>query len=150
MGRMDELGDIPLSPRRTHGTPRSATSKLLKARWMANNPTPGESAFHLLLVALKVDAEFQIQAQLAGYIPDFYHPGLRTDGRLCKPFIVEIDGASHFTAAGKAADKKRTAVFSRMGIKVIRFTNSQVVRDRASVAKVVMEALNDTRPGLAR
>ena len=109
---------------------------------MADNPTMGESAFRLLLISLRIEAEFETQSLIAGYIPDFYHCGLRTDGLRCKPFIVEIDGANHFTPKGKANDKVRTAVFARMGIRVLRFSNSEVVKNRATVAKVVIEARN--------
>lgn len=106
---------------------------------MRQNPTKGESAFSLLLTALKIEVEFASQAQVAGYILDFYHCGLRKDGIACKPFCVEIDGSSHVGRKAQAHDKVRTAVLTRMGITVIRFWNAEVVKDREKVALAVMK-----------
>lgn len=106
---------------------------------MRQNPTRGESAFQLLITHLKIDMEFAPQAQVAGYILDFYHCGLRKDGKRCQPFCVEVDGASHNSAKARAHDKVRTAVLARMGIRVIRFTNKQVAEQRAQVALAVMQ-----------
>jgi very-short-patch-repair endonuclease len=136
-----DLDSVPVRARTPHGVPRSATSKALKAKWMADNPTPGEAAFRHILMSLGIEHEFQTQAQIAGFIVDFYHCGLRTDGKVCRPFVVEIDGASHFTAAGKKKDAERTRALKRTGVsQVIRFTNTEVIKNRKSILQVVMSA----------
>lgn len=109
---------------------------------MADNPTAGEAAFKHLLLTLKIEVEFQTQVRMAGYIVDFYHVGIRLDGGRCQPFVVEIDGSSHVGPKAQAYDKARTAVINRLGIRVLRFTNKEVVASRASVAKAIMEARN--------
>lgn len=136
---MDELDNLPLKAPRTHGVPRSARTKALKAHWMRQNPTLGESAFMMLLQRLGIDKEFEAQAQVAGYILDFYHCGLKPNGARCKPFCVEIDGSSHRSVARRAADAQRTAVLERLGITVVRFWNEQVIKEAASVGLAVMK-----------
>ncbi len=113
---------------------------------MKANPTIGEQAFSMLITALGVDSEFQQQAIVAGYILDFYHVGLRKDGKRCKPFAVEIDGFSHNSKKAREADAYRTGVLERLGISVIRFTNRQVQTQRSSVAHAVM-MMRETRRG---
>lgn len=107
---------------------------------MADNPTTGESAFRHLLMTLKVEHEFSTQVRIAGYIVDFYHAGLKMDGSVCAPFVVEIDGPSHFSAAARKKDEVRTAALKRAGVKaVLRFTNQAVVAQRASVGMAIMQ-----------
>ena len=135
----DELDRLPIRPRATHGVPRSATSKALKAKWMADNPTKGESAFRHLLMTLNIEHEFGTQVRIAGFIVDFYHAGIKMDGTTCSAFVVEIDGASHFSEAARKKDRERTAALLRAGVKrVLRFTNKEVVANRSSVAREIM------------
>jgi len=64
---------------------------------------------------------------LASNLFDFYCPSLK--------LVIEIDGDTHFTDEGKAYDKERTARLESYGLKVIRFTNSQVLRNFEAVCE---------------
>lgn len=52
---------------------------------------------------------------------DFYAPEIS--------LVVELDGESHFSEKGMAADKIRTEFLCDSGMKVIRFTNLQVMQE---------------------
>ncbi|HEY5897989.1 MAG TPA: endonuclease domain-containing protein [Burkholderiales bacterium] len=60
-----------------------------------------------------------LRRPLGSYIADFYCSGLR--------LVIEIDGDSHFTGGGEAHDAKRTAALAALGLRVIRFTNAEVM-----------------------
>jgi very-short-patch-repair endonuclease len=65
-------------------------------------------------------AKFTRQKPLGDYIADFYCASHR--------LVVEIDGDSHFTAAGAKRDSVRDAALKRMGLNLVRFTNEDVMR----------------------
>ena len=67
------------------------------------------------------------QRPIDHFIVDFYCPSLK--------LVIEIDGDTHFTDEGKAYDKERTAGLERYGLKLIRFTNSQVLRNFEAVCE---------------
>ena len=67
------------------------------------------------------------QRPIDHFIVDFYCPSLK--------LVIEIHGDTHFTDEGKAYDKERTARLESYGLKVIRFTNSQVLRNFEAVCE---------------
>ncbi|CAM3857921.1 endonuclease domain-containing protein [Rahnella bruchi] len=65
--------------------------------------------------------KFRRQHGIGRYIVDFYAPEIS--------LVVELDGESHFSEKGMAADKIRTEFLCDSGMKVIRFTNLQVMQE---------------------
>ena len=65
------------------------------------------------------------QRPIAFFIVDFYCAALK--------LVVEVDGDSHFTAEGKAYDAKRTEILAGYGLRVIRFTNNEVLHNFEAV-----------------
>jgi very-short-patch-repair endonuclease len=61
------------------------------------------------------------QRPIDHFIVDFYCHSLK--------LVIEIDGDGHFTEAGIAADRERTQQLESYGIRVIRFTNQEVLHD---------------------
>ncbi|MGL4498857.1 MAG: endonuclease domain-containing protein, partial [Planktothrix sp.] len=53
-------------------------------------------------------------------IVDFYCAALK--------LVIEIDGDSHFTEQGKQYDAERTVILEGYGLKVVRFTNVEVLQ----------------------
>ena len=43
--------------------------------------------------------------------------------------VIEIDGDSHFSVEGRAKDEERTNILEGYGLKVIRFTNDEVLHN---------------------
>ncbi len=50
------------------------------------------------------------------YIVDFYYPKLK--------LVIEIDGDTHYTDAGKIYDERRTQILESYSLRVVRFITS--------------------------
>ena len=59
-------------------------------------------------------------APIDNFIVDFYCAALM--------LVIEIDGESHFTELGKLYDAERTGILEGYGLKVVRFTNVEVLQ----------------------
>jgi very-short-patch-repair endonuclease len=73
--------------------------------------------------------QFYRQKPIGPYIVDFYAPVMR--------LMVEVDGDSHYDDEAVRADKRRTLFLNRQGLKVIRFTNIDVMQNLAAVLEVI-------------
>lgn len=95
-----------------------------KARRLRRLETEAEKALWRLLRARQLDGfKFRRQVPIGHYVADF----------LClerKP-IVEVDGGKH--AAAIEADDARTAYFAKLGFRVIRFWNNEVLQNMDGV-----------------
>ena len=63
---------------------------------------------------------FRRQITCGRFILDFYCAA----ARLC----VEVDGSQHYEPAGQQHDRERTAFLEAQGIRVIRFSNADVMQ----------------------
>ena len=91
-----------------------------KARELRKNMTPAEKKlWHDYLKTFK----FRVlrQRPIAFFIVDFYCAALK--------LVIEVDGNSHFTETGMAYDAERTRILEGYGLKVIRFTNDEVLHN---------------------
>ena len=74
------------------------------------------------------------QFGIGPYIADFYCSALK--------LVIELDGGQHFTADGIARDKEREDYMNCLGIKTVRFTNTDVVTNIDGVlSKIAQELL---------
>lgn len=105
--------------------------KDLFAQKMRDEPTRGEVDMLEILVRLGISMHFARQVVLAGYIVDFYSAAAR--------LIIEVDGPSHRTAKAVAADAYRDRVLSRLGARVIRFTNQECAQSKGKVGARVAQ-----------
>jgi very-short-patch-repair endonuclease len=62
---------------------------------------------------------FLRQRVIGNYIADFYCASRKV--------IIEVDGDSHLTEEAIVYDSERTAYFASLGIRVVRFTNDEVM-----------------------
>jgi very-short-patch-repair endonuclease len=51
--------------------------------------------------------------------------------------VIEIDGDSHFTSEGKRYDEARTKILESYGLRVFRFTNTDVIQNFAAVCEAI-------------
>jgi very-short-patch-repair endonuclease len=84
--------------------------------------------------------KFRKQHPVSFFIVDFY----------CHEYklVIEIDGDIHIDETQSEYDMGRTAELEKFGIKVIRFTNDQIIYDLNSVITKIQEvitALDQTR-----
>lgn len=89
-----------------------------RAKELRQNMTPAErKLWHRYLKNFR----FRVlrQRPIDHFIVDFYCPSLK--------LVIEVDGESHYSDEGKAYDQERTQLLEGYGIKVIRFTNRQIL-----------------------
>ena len=70
---------------------------------------------------------------LGPYIVDFFAPAAG--------LVVEADGSQHFTAEGLAADTVRDAALARLGLRVLRFDDRQVLLEMDAVLEEIWPAV---------
>jgi very-short-patch-repair endonuclease len=67
----------------------------------------------------------------------------RRDLNYCssRRLIIEVDGDSHFTPAAQSYDERRTGMLESEGLRVLRFTNPEVLEQFEGVCQRILEAL---------
>ncbi|MDH5764012.1 MAG: endonuclease domain-containing protein [Nitrospinota bacterium] len=102
-----------------------------KARNLRNNPTPPEKYFWNALRAMPFYQTTRINRQkpLGEYIIDFY----------CHEFrlVIEIDGDTHAGEEAQIKDEVRTKYLEGQGLRVLRFSNREVLNNIEGVMKVL-------------
>ena len=107
---------------------------LVRAKYMRKHPTPAEEK---LWQEYLIKFEFRVLRQRAidNFIVDFYCAALK--------LAIEVDGDSHFTEQGKVYDEERTKILQGYGLRVIRFTNDDVMNDFDAVCKQIHEFIEN-------
>jgi very-short-patch-repair endonuclease len=79
------------------------------------------------------------QAPRAGYVVDFYC----NEARL----VVEVDGWVHEYIPGRAlADQHRARALEREGLRIVRFSNQEVIDKRPAVCEAILYACRMRTP----
>jgi very-short-patch-repair endonuclease len=111
--------------------PYSRTTKPL-ARELRKNQTGAEQLlWHRLRRKQILGVQFNRQRPIAGYIVDFYG----VEAKL----VIELDGSQYNEPDAIAYDFERTKVLESLGLKVIRFANSQVFDNLNGVVSVILK-----------
>jgi len=78
--------------------------------------------------------QFFRQKPIGNYIVDFY----------CKDahLVIEIDGGQHYEEANIKADKTREEFLKNLGLRVLRFTNLEVLKNINGVMIKINNELN--------
>ena len=98
---------------------RILTAPVGKARHLRRRQTVAEKELWQKLRAGRFHGlKFRRQAPIDPYIVDFYCSEKR--------LVIEIDGSVHFEDQQAKKDRKRTAFLQDKGLRVVRFTNTQV------------------------
>src|SRR5690606_19943087 len=99
------------------GAPASSFSN---AESLRRNSTSAEAILWEELKGKKFHGlKFRRQHPVQLYIADFYCHKLK--------LVVEVDGGYHLNPNQIIADKERTEVLEELGLKVIRFTNEEIL-----------------------
>lgn len=77
--------------------------------------------------------KFRCQHGIGDYIVDFY----------CSEcsLVIELDGDSHFTLAGTEYDCARDKYLKEIGLRILRFTNTDVIQNMDAVMTAIVEHL---------
>jgi len=85
-------------------------------------------------------ASFRRQVPIDNYIADFICHAAR--------LVIELDGGQHFSDPAEAADAARSAVIEAKGFQVLRFSNHDVMTNRAGVLETIAAAVVERAPTL--
>jgi very-short-patch-repair endonuclease len=85
--------------------------------------------------------KFRRQFSVDNYILDFYAPEQK--------LAVEADGGQHYAEAGMDADKIRKHFLLSRGIKILRFSNGDILLNTKGVCEVIHRALREIPPHLS-
>jgi very-short-patch-repair endonuclease len=109
-------------------------SKLIfqRAEELRKFPTHEEQIVWEYLSGKKLGIKFRRQHPLFLYIADFYCHSLK--------LVIEIDGGIHNKTDVKINDSIRQEQIESFGIKVIRFTNEQVLK----TPEIILQSISDT------
>jgi very-short-patch-repair endonuclease len=103
-----------------------------KSRTLRRDPTPAERKLWFEFLR-DHPVKFTRQKPLGRYIADFYCAK--------EQFVIELDGDSHYTEDGARHDRLRTASLQRKGIRMLRFTNAEVMEQFEGVCGRIEEML---------
>ncbi|NJM61475.1 MAG: endonuclease domain-containing protein [Oscillatoriales cyanobacterium RU_3_3] len=109
------------------------------AKELRKNPTPAEKKLWQKFLR---NFPFRVlrQRPIDNFIVDFYCAALR--------LVIEVDGETHFTEQGKQSDAERTAILEGYGLKVVRFTNVEVLQEFEGVCQKLLGELVRQYPSL--
>ena len=108
---------------------------VFRAKEMRKNPTLAEQK--LWKECLR-NSKFRFlrQRPVDQFIVDFYCAALR--------LVIEVDGSSHFTEVGEAYDRERTQILESYGLRVMRFTNREVIEAFDSVCCLIEQVISQS------
>jgi very-short-patch-repair endonuclease len=75
--------------------------------------------------------QFFSQRIIGDYIVDFFCPKAK--------LVIEVDGSQHFSDEMAEADRKRDNYLMNLGLKVLRFTDTDVLKNAEGVVENILE-----------
>ncbi len=107
-----------------------------KARKLRRSMTDAERRlWHYLRNRQLVNLKFRRQHRVGPYFLDFYCPE--------KKIVVEVDGGQHYSPNGKYGDRIREEFLQKRGLKVLRYSNRDVLLNIEGVLKDIVNEAND-------
>jgi very-short-patch-repair endonuclease len=99
-----------------------------RAREMRKNPTAAEKKLWMEYLR---NFKYRVlrQRSIDNYIVDFYCAKLK--------LVIEVDGDSHFNEEAQAYDEQRTRILEGYGLRVLRFTNTEVLQNFEAVGEAI-------------
>ena len=102
------------------------------ARQLRKNMTDAERALWSKLRRKQLNGLiFYRQKNIGSFIVDFYCPAVK--------LIIELDGGQHYSAQGRVKDEARDQYLAKVGLKVIRFSDLDVLKNMDGVLQVLSE-----------
>ena len=106
-----------------------------KRKHLRNNSTGAEILLWAYLKQSKIKGiKFRRQQSIGNYIVDFYCPE--------KKLAIELDGDFHFDEEVQIYDQERTNFINKLGIKVLRFENQEVLYNLENVLKSIADEIS--------
>ncbi|WP_456843490.1 endonuclease domain-containing protein [Bradyrhizobium sp. USDA 4486] len=83
-------------------------------------------------------ASFRRQFPIEHYVADFICHAAK--------LVIELDGGQHFSDEGERADAHRSAAIEAKGFRVLRFSNLDVMTNRAGVLETIATIIAERAP----
>jgi len=100
------------------------------SKQLRNNPTNAEKYMWSKIRMKQISGyQFYRQKPIGEYIVDFYCPEVR--------LVIEIDGEDHFHRNQLEVDKHRDEYLNTCGFKVLRFSNTDVLKNIEGVIESI-------------
>ncbi len=80
--------------------------------------------------------QFYRQRIIGSYIVDFYCPRAK--------LVIEVDGGQHYFGKTAEADRVRDDKMRSLGLAVLRFSDSDALKNTDSILEVILNHLADT------
>lgn len=107
-----------------------------RAKEMRKNPTIAENKLWQSLRTFPL--KFWRQKPIDNFIVDFYCPKLK--------LVIEVDGDNHFTESGIAYDQERTNILEGYGLRVLRFTNDDILVNCEEICEKIRNLIPPNPP----
>jgi len=105
-----------------------------RSRQLRKNQTDAEGVLWSVLRNRQLNGiKFRRQFPINNYILDFYAPELQ--------LAVEADGGQHYNIEGTTHDERREAVLHEEGIRIIRFSNTDIMQNKEGVYEIILRAI---------
>jgi cyclase len=124
------LGAVGFEPNMFYG---ASNIIFENAKRLRNNVTEAECLLWQVISNKKLGVKFRRQHPISNYIADFYCHEAK--------LIIELDGSIHDIEEIKLNDKIRQENLENLGIKVIRFKNSELYHNLNQVLNKINEAI---------
>jgi len=85
-------------------------------------------------------ASFRRQVPIKNFIADFVCHAAK--------LVIELDGGQHFSDDAERANASRSAIIEAQGFQVLRFSNHDVMTNRAGVLETIAAAVAERAPTL--
>ena len=102
-------------------------------RRLRKNPTEPERRLWAKLRNRQLGVKFRRQHGIGDYIVDFYCAECA--------LVIELDGESHFTLTGMEYDRVRDEYMKKIGLNILRFSNTAVIQNLDAVVTNIVEHL---------
>jgi len=109
-----------------------------KCRVLRKNQTDAERKLWSILRNRQLTgAKFRRQFPIGKYILDFYSPEHKLG--------IEADGGQHYEIKGKIKDQQRSKELSTLGIRIIRFSDRDILTNLNGVFRMIQQSIDELR-----
>ena len=107
------------------------------ARTLRSNQTDAEKLLWSRLRRRQIEGiQFYRQRPIGKYVVDFYAPTAN--------LVIEVDGGQHYETAQRKLDVVRDEYLRSIGLRVLRFSNLDVLRELDNVLAVILRAIHES------
>ncbi|HEX9916887.1 MAG TPA: endonuclease domain-containing protein [candidate division Zixibacteria bacterium] len=111
-----------------------------RCRALRKNQTDAERKLWSILRNRQLGgAKFRRQCSVDRFILDFYCPECKVG--------IEADGGQHYKKCSRKQDELRTKELNKLGIKIMRFTDREILVNTDGVYEILKTAIDKKRAG---